>query len=136
MDGQTIYATKDYVDKQISVLDRRVDDSHQLHQANFDKLTILFEGMQTTFAKLDTTLTKLTDSQERTNDELKRMAVKNVEIEMRQKNVEADMAATKQTVESFGLSRKSYVLDALKVVTTVLIALIGLAGTIITVGAH
>lgn len=132
-DNPKIYATVEYVDKKIDDLDRKMTDSNMSHEANFDRLTILFEAMQATFTKLDTTLTKLADSQDRTNDEIKNLAIKHVEIEMRQKYVEEDVEQTKDKLDSFGLSRKAYALDALKVVTGVIVALIGLVGTIITV---
>lgn len=129
MDDKEIdYVTKAHLDAEINEIRRdikRIDGS-------FERLELMFGLMKDTFESLTDNMRRMASAQERTNEEISKMVVKQTELELRQKHVEEDVDEVDKRLEEIGATKQTYISDVLKLVGIFTSGILALLGTIIT----
>lgn len=120
-DKENEFVTKSHLASELKDIKRdieRIDGS-------FDRLELMFTVIKDTFVTLTDSTRRMATAQERTNDAIIKMNVKQTELELRQKHVEED-------VEEIGEAKKTYISDVFKLVGIFTGGILTLLGTIIT----
>jgi len=127
-DKENDYVTKAHLDAEINEIRRdikRIDGS-------FERLELMFGLMKDTFESLTDNMRRMASAQERTNEEISKMAVKQTELELRQKHVEEDVDEVDKRLEEIGTAKQTYISDVFKLVGIFTSGILALLGTIIT----
>lgn len=118
------FVTSGQLNTKLNEINTKIDTFNSRHEVNYTRLDTILSAMKSTFESLNHNIEKMVDNQEQTNNELKQLSITNAQHELR-------ITTSEKRQDSLEAKKTAYTSDVMKLTGTVLVALLGLIGTVI-----